>query len=652
MAGGLLTASLAVGCAGADSSDEGVTCGEGTVQEGNVCVAVDQGVGGGGSGGSSGSSGSSGSGSSSSGSSGDCIHETTQPCYSGPAGTESVGACHAGTQTCADGDWGPCVGEVTPSAEACDALDNDCDGQVDNGNPGGDQACSTGNPGVCAAGTTACAGGQLACNQSAQPAAELCDGLDNNCDGEIDNGNPGGNQACSTGKPGVCATGITACAGGQLACNQSAQPSSETCDAIDNNCNGITDDGCAVANSSYVQFVSPYVGLANQPGTLILRGTNFSGAGPSIVVVVGGTELAPVAPDSNTQVTVSYPALPVGQYPVSIKGSTNMPSTNAELVVLAPPAMSPHVISAPSPRDRLVYDAERNTLYAVNPIDQQIERFHYSANSWTALQPYVLPELTDIGLAPNGRSLIVLSDGAIHDIQLNVPPPFVAVERALNPDSFCGQYLSNMAITNDGKALIASHYASCSGSSYSYLYNILNYSVTAGPYPQGHLYNGILGGSLDGSRIYMGENGLSPAQPVNIFNSLTGTITSGPVNYNLSAVTVSANASRVILQQKEVYSRSLSLTGHLPAGGVTLASRDSSKAFVYRDDGGQPRIVVHDLNGQLLPGAIYPTLKTVNLPASPNAAGGTYYDISMAATPDDATVFVSGNSNIIVMPVN
>jgi hypothetical protein len=534
-----------------------------------------------------------------------------------------------------------------PSPELCDGLDNNCDGQVDDGDPEGSQACSTGKPGVCAAGLTACAGGQIACNQSAQPSTELCDALDNDCDGQVDNGDPGGNQTCSTGKPGVCATGVTACSGGQIACSQSAQPSSEACDAIDNNCNGIVDDGCAVPNSSFVQFVSPYIGLANQPGTLILRGTNFSGAGPNIIVVVGGTELAPVAPDSNTQVTVSYPALPVGQYPVSIKGSTLSPSSNADLVVLAPPAMSLHVINAPSPRDRLVYDAERSTLYAVNPIDQQIERFQYSAGSWSTLQPYVLPELNDIGLAPNGRSLIVLSDGAIHDIQLNALP-FVAVQRALNPDTFCGQYLSNMAITNDGKALMATHYSSCSGYSSSYLYNILTYAVTS----KGSLYNGTVGGSLDGSRVYMGSNGLSPTPSVQIYNSLTSTISSGPAAYNLNAVTVSADASRVILQNKAVYSRSLSLTGNMPTGGVILASRDSSKAFVYRDDGGLPRIVVHDLNGPLQAGAIYPTLKTVNLPASPNSANGTYYDISMAATPDDATVFVSGNSGIIVTPVN
>ena len=88
--------------------------------------------------------------------------------------------------------------------------------------------------------------------------------------------------------------------------------------------------------------------------------------------------------------------------------------------------------------------------------------------------------------------------------------------------------------------------------------------------------------------------------------------------------------------------------------GVTLASRDSTRAYVYRDDstGGGPRLDIYNLNGSLQSGAVYPLLKSVSLADFPNTSTGTYNAIAMAETPDGNTVFVSGNSKILVVPVN
>jgi len=54
-----------------------------------------------------------------------------ETCYSGPSVTRGVGACRDGTRTCSQGSFGPCQGEVLPTPEVCNGLDDDCNGQAE-----------------------------------------------------------------------------------------------------------------------------------------------------------------------------------------------------------------------------------------------------------------------------------------------------------------------------------------------------------------------------------------------------------------------------------------------------------------------------------------------------------------------------------------
>lgn len=172
--------------------------------------------------------------------SGCCSNGDRQDCGS------NVGACRQGVQVCSNGEWGSCDG-LGPSSESCDGVDNDCDQQVDEGLLNVCGECGAVPSETCNGSDDDCDGRvdegvANACGQCGSTPVESCDGIDNDCDGQVDEGQGGG--SCSAGVGECSRSGIRVCVGGTLQCNASpGSPSSELCDGLDNDCDGRSDEG-------------------------------------------------------------------------------------------------------------------------------------------------------------------------------------------------------------------------------------------------------------------------------------------------------------------------------------------------------------------------------------------------------------------------
>jgi MYXO-CTERM domain-containing protein len=155
-------------------------------------------------------------------------------------GQPDTGECQPGQQVCQNGSFGACVGAIGPQPEGCDGLDNDCDGMVDEGVPGLGQPCGT----ACGQGQTACVMGMVQCVGGAQGMPEICNNLDDDCDGMVDEGQPSMGPCTMTPQgETLCQPGTMECVGGTYQCVGGTPPQPEICDCMDNDCDTQVDEG-------------------------------------------------------------------------------------------------------------------------------------------------------------------------------------------------------------------------------------------------------------------------------------------------------------------------------------------------------------------------------------------------------------------------
>jgi hypothetical protein len=190
------------------------------------------------------------------------------------------GACAVTVEACLSGMTPACVPDVPAPAESCNGVDDDCDGQIDE-----DLGSTTCGVGACAATVPNCVDGvPQTCAPGAPAGAESCNSLDDDCDGQTDEDL--GSTSCGVG---ACASTVQNCVNGSSqTCAPGTPAGAESCNGLDDDCDGQTDETCLSGDTCDTAISLPANGTSNGDSSSFNNdygsGTNCAGTSGREVV--------------------------------------------------------------------------------------------------------------------------------------------------------------------------------------------------------------------------------------------------------------------------------------------------------------------------------------------------------------------------------
>lgn len=153
--------------------------------------------------------------------------------------------CAEGLSSCGPGGV-VCNDSTGTTVELCNGADDDCDSATADGSaePTLGDPCDGNDGDLCQEGILVCGGSGLSCDDATGTTLDLCNGMDDDCDPNSGDGSedPGIGDACDGLDSDLCEEGVSMCSMGGPVCGDSSADTLEICNTIDDDCDGTPDE--------------------------------------------------------------------------------------------------------------------------------------------------------------------------------------------------------------------------------------------------------------------------------------------------------------------------------------------------------------------------------------------------------------------------
>lgn len=395
-----------------------------------------------------------------------------------------------------------------------------------------------------------------------------------------------------------------------------------------------------------IQVVAPHIIQPDKAGTLIIRGYGFNQLTESSQIKIGDNSYPIKSLQSDTQLTVDHPGFAAGRYPISLAINSVLPLQNGTLHVQAAEAMNEQSITAPGIRAVMTYDAERKRIYAYNKSSSELEVFSYQQGTWSRTHSRSFGDAKDLALTKDGKQLLAVVDAELWTIDIT-QDTLPAKTLLSQPMSGCNLYFKNLATLNDNKVAISSDYTNCSGFTTVNIYDLnqkglmKNYSA----------YNSVVAASVDGSRLFIAQNGVSPAQEMLLIDTLSYQTIPTSAFGNIAAAELNKDGSKTFAGTDQVFDAQLQLHGNLgndtETSNYVRLSQVRDIAWVLQVNFQAPyALTLKEIDISQATSGNYPLLRTIDL--SDITDDLQWPNLQFEITPDDQTLLLSVPDKIIV----